>query len=130
MNVSYTKDAIQNNQNKDVYNMNLLESQLFFAKVLSLGYLGICMILLMLGIFQNPYWMAIPMFVSIPTIVSFGFLLSFTYWLSLDKAIVSSDVLIFIDISIHVLLNLLILRTLGKQLGKMIYKLNYVSKSN
>jgi hypothetical protein len=103
--------------------MKLLESQFFFAKICSFGYLAICFVLLLLGSLQNPYWMAVLLFFSIPTIISFGLLFSFTYWLSLDKLINSSDALIFIDLGIHIILNFLILWFLGRLIGKVIYRI-------
>lgn len=102
--------------------MNTLREKYLWSKVLPFGYLFICLTFILLGKIDSPYWMTIPMFISIPTLLSLGLFLNIASLLFLDKLITDSDTFIFVNIGIHIFVNVAILYYLGNWLDRVITK--------
>lgn len=94
-----------------------------FGLALCLIYLVLCAILIFLGILSNPYWYLAINFLSIPTLLLEGHFLNFGVWIFLLNILPSGDALIFVNIFLHILLNLLILYLIGHILTAAVRRL-------
>jgi hypothetical protein len=82
-----------------------------FGRALSIGYLIVALLFVLLGIFVDRYWLLAIMFLSVPTVISGGWLFWFEFLL--PKGVFSPDGVIFVNIGIHIVLNVLILYFVG-----------------
>lgn len=84
-----------------------------FGLTLCSLYLVLCAGLIFLAIVSNPYWYLAINFLSVPTLLLEGRFLNFGVWTFLLNVLPNGSALIFINIFLHIVLNVVILYLFG-----------------
>jgi hypothetical protein len=87
------------------------------GKILSVLYVAFCFLMIFLSLADNSWWILAINLISIPTIISGGLLLSYCHLFYLltgwSSEIPIGKYYFYVDLVIHIVLNLLILNLLG-----------------
>jgi hypothetical protein len=99
--------------------MNLQNGSNYIGKILTSVYLSLSVVLVLLSIFINPYWLFVIIFISflsIPTIVLGGFPAWFGF---LFPENFNADAVIYINVLIHIIVNSYVLYIIGFGINKI-----------